>query len=158
MNHRPFKFAFDVAMSGRLGIDVDTGTLTPEELAITRQAVALYESELRDVVQFGELYRLESPYEGNRASLVYVAQDKAKAVAFAWQLADDDASGRKPLMVAGLAPDRTYLLKEVNPTPGVASRLPGNGQAFTGAQLMSKGVALGFEKQFDSVTIEFVAN
>jgi alpha-galactosidase len=79
-------------------------------------------------------------------------------VAFAWQLADDAASGRKPLTVAGLAPDRTYLLKEVNLKPGMTSRLPENGQTFTGAHLMSKGIALGFEKQFDSAMIELIAN
>ncbi|MBV9998313.1 MAG: alpha-galactosidase [Verrucomicrobia bacterium] len=157
MNSRPFKFAFDVAMSGRLGMDVDTGTLTAEESVITRQAVALYKSELRDVVQFGDLYRLESPYEGSRASLDYVTQDKAKAVAFAWQLEDDVASAGKPFRVTGLKPDFSYVVKEVNLKPGVTSRLPANGQAFTGAELMREGITLGFEKRFDSATIEFTA-
>lgn len=158
MGHRPFKFAFDVAMSGRLGMDVVTGTLTAQELAITRQAVSLYKSELRDVVQFGDLYRLESPYEGSRASLDYVTRDKAKAVAFAWQLEDDAASAKKPLAVAGLKPASRYLVKEVNLEPGTASRLPGNGQRFTGAQLMHEGIVLGFEKRFDSATIELIAD
>lgn len=157
MSNRPFKFAFDVAMSGRLGMDVDPRTLTAEESAITRQAVALYKSELRDVVQFGDLYRLESPYEGSRASLDYVTQDKAKAVAFAWQLEDDDASAGKPLRIAGLKPDFSYGVKEVNLKPGVTSRLPANGRTLTGAELMREGITLGFEKQFDSATIEFVA-
>jgi alpha-galactosidase len=158
MSNRPFKFAFDVAMSGRLGMDVDTGTLTPEESAVTRQAVSLYKSELREIVQFGDLYRLESPYEGSRASLEYVTQDKAKAVAFAWQLEDDAVSGTKPLTVLGLEPDVNYLVKEVNLKPGTASSLPGDGRTFTGAQLMREGIALGFEKQFDSATIELFAN
>jgi alpha-galactosidase len=158
MSNRPFKFAFDVAMSGRLGMDVDPGTLTEEESAITRQAVALYKSELRNVVQLGDLYRLESPYEGSRASLDYVTQDKAKAVAFAWQLEDAAASSKQPLTVAGLNPDFVYLVKEVNLKPGTTSRMPSNGQTFTGAQLMREGIALGLEKQFDSAAIELIAD
>ena len=38
--NRPLKFAFDVAMSARLGLDLDLSKLTPEELAFAKAAVA----------------------------------------------------------------------------------------------------------------------
>lgn len=148
---RSLKFAFDVAMSQRLGMDLDPTGLSEEERAITRQANELYITRLRDTVQFGELYRLESPHEGKRASQVYVKD--GKAVAFAWQIEDDAESGKRPLKLAGLDPQKTYRVEEVNVKPGTTSKLEANGKELTGEQLMQDGLALPFVKKFDSAVL-----
>ena len=47
--NRPLKFAFDVAMSGRMGMDVDLGKFSPEERKFTASAIATYKG-IREVV------------------------------------------------------------------------------------------------------------
>ena len=65
MGNRPLKFALDVAMSGDLGFDVDLAKTTPEDRQAMANAIKLYKEELREVVGQGDLYRLESPYDGH---------------------------------------------------------------------------------------------
>ncbi|RYG65146.1 melibiase, partial [bacterium] len=97
---RPLKFAFDVAMSARLGMDIDVSKLSAEDKEFSRNALITYKS-FRDIVQMGDLYRLESPYTSARASQVSVAPDKSRAVLFAWQLKDGSTSN---LILQGLDP------------------------------------------------------
>ena len=57
----PLKFRTDVAMSGRLGMEMQPKDMTEAEKAQCRKAIAEYK-EIRPIVQFGDLYRLVSPY------------------------------------------------------------------------------------------------
>ena len=86
MGQRPMKFALDVALSGALGVDLDLRKLSPEERKTLAAGVALYrEKDLRELVSQGDLYRLESPYDGPRAALSYVSPDCSRAVLFVYQ-------------------------------------------------------------------------
>ena len=62
---RPMEFACAVALSGRFGLDLDLDSLSEEELAVCRRAVALAR-RTQDLVQQGELVRLVSPGRGRR--------------------------------------------------------------------------------------------
>src|SRR5262249_2452278 len=68
MGKRPLKFSLDVAMSGALGVDMDVSKLSLDERRTIADAVKLYKNEIREVVSQGDLYRLESPYDGKRAA------------------------------------------------------------------------------------------
>ena len=57
----PLKFRFDVAMSGRLGMEMQPKHMTEEEKELSRKAIADYKT-IRPIVQHGDLYRLISPY------------------------------------------------------------------------------------------------
>jgi alpha-galactosidase len=93
----PIKFRCDVAMSGRLGMELQPAHMTDEERAQCTVAFADYK-ELRELIQLGNLYRLVSPYslpcgEGRGevaaqriASLMYVNDAKDQAVLFAYGL------------------------------------------------------------------------
>ena len=59
----PVKFRADVAMSGRLGLELQPKNMTDEEKAIVKNAIADYK-KIRPIVQFGDIYRLVSPYDG----------------------------------------------------------------------------------------------
>ena len=52
----PIKYRIDVAMSGRLGMEIQPKNMTDEEKALCRKAIAEYK-QIRPVVQFGDLYR-----------------------------------------------------------------------------------------------------
>ncbi len=151
--NRPLKFAFDVAMSARLGMDMDTAHLSAEDKAFARGAIAAYKS-IRDVVQLGDLYRLESPYDGARASQMNVAPDKSHAVVFAWQTSDGSASR---LALQGLDATKRYRVQEINMKAGQTSQIAENGQVLDGATLAKSGLTLSLQKQFNSAIIELHA-
>ena len=82
----PIKFRFDVASMCRLGMEMVPAKLNPAEREYAQRAIAEYK-KIRPVVQQGDLYRLISPYEGdnNLTSLMYVSENKEKAVLFAYR-------------------------------------------------------------------------
>ena len=66
-NHTVFrttamKYRIDVAMSGRLGMEIQPKNMTDDEKNLCRKAIAEYK-QIRPIVQFGDLYRLVSPYD-----------------------------------------------------------------------------------------------
>ena len=56
----PLKFRFDIACSERLGMELQPAHMTEEEKAFAREAIASFK-EYRDLVFYGDLYRLSSP-------------------------------------------------------------------------------------------------
>ena len=154
MGKRPIKFALDVGLSGALGLDMDVGKLTPEERQATAAAVALYKQRLRDIVQQGDLYRLESPYDQPRAALDYVAPDRSSAVLFVYQV---KTGGTEPVKPQGLDPQRRYRVREVNLPAGTASQLAKHDQVFDGATLMREGLVPPCHQPYESAVIELTA-
>lgn len=154
MGKRPQKFAVDVAMSGALGVDMDIRKLSAADRNALAASIALYKSSIRDIVEQGDLYRLESPYENPRAALDYVSPDRTHAVLFVYQLEKSPAKIIKPL---GLDPQRAYRVKEVNLPTGAKSQLAKDGSVIDGATLMRDGITPPSTKQFDSSVIEFTA-
>ncbi len=74
----PLKYRIDVAMSGRLGMEIQPKNMTGEEKELCRKAIADYKM-IRPVVQLGDIYRLLSPYDRlGAASLMYVAPEKRR--------------------------------------------------------------------------------
>ena len=134
----PLKYRIDVAMSGRLGFELQPSTLSEEEREICRNAVADYK-RIRQTVQCGDLYRLVSPYDDKGvASLLYASQDKKEAVFFWWRTLY--FRGQHPAMVPleGLDPDKLYKICELNKVPGEpVSEL--DGKTVSGRYLMSTG-------------------
>ncbi|HEX3100207.1 MAG TPA: alpha-galactosidase [Pyrinomonadaceae bacterium] len=154
MGKRPLKFAIDVAMSGALGVDMDVRKLSPDNLQFLSNSIALYKSEIRDVVEQGDLYRLESPYDSPRAALDYVSADKSRAVLFVYQLQDGET---KVVKLRGLDPQKKYLVQEVNwETPTAAHKRQTFYGDIDGATLMRDGFTPPAYKQFDSAVIELV--
>jgi len=153
MGGRPLKFTCDVAMSGALGVDMDLRKLPPDQVQQLARTIALYKQEIREVVEQGDLFRLESPYDHPRAALDYVSADLSQAVLFVYQLADADAQPVKP---RGLDPQRNYRVREVNLSAGQKSNLSADGQSKTGAQWMQDGIVPPCHRQFESAVIEFI--
>jgi alpha-galactosidase len=152
--NRPLKFTLDVAMSDDLGFDVDLAKTKLEERQQMADAIKLYKEDLREVVGQGDLYRLESPYDGIRSCLDYVSADKSKAVLFVYQLKSASA---KPVRVQGLDPQRQYTILEVNLVGGAQSQMPSNGQAIDGKKIMHDGLVPPCNAEFDSAIVELEA-
>jgi alpha-galactosidase len=147
--HRPMHFACAVAMSARFGMDLDLVKLSPEDQAVCAGAIRAYK-KIRDVTLLGDLYRLEDPHQGIRGALNFVAEDRARAVVFVFQLKDGPSL---PVRPQGLDPEKHYSIHELNPAPGRAA-LAQEGRGFTGAALMRDGIPPSCAKALEACVIE----
>lgn len=141
--HLPLKFRFDVAMSGRLGMEMQPSDLSDSEREFAKRAIADYKT-IRPIVQLGDLYRLVSPYSDSHvASLMYVSEAKDKAAFFWWKMAHfiDDHLPR--IRLAGLDPQRMYTIHEL--TRIDEQPLGCEGKQYSGAYLMEHGLDLPSE-------------
>ncbi|MDR2057768.1 MAG: alpha-galactosidase [Dysgonamonadaceae bacterium] len=148
----PIKFRFDVAMSGRLGMELQPGDIAGEDRIFARQAVENYK-KIRSVVQLGDLYRIHSPYsEEAWATLAYVSKDKKESVLFAYSLKPHERTKYLEIKLKGLDASKKYKLVELNAFNGHSS-FDGNENVFTGEFLMKTGIYLNINRQYDSAVI-----
>lgn len=135
-NVTSLKFRFDVACSGRLGMELQPKSLTVEERALADRCIKSYKG-YRDLVFGGDLYRLASPYDGDFYALMYVSPDKRRAVLFCYCLRFQNHSiGSHVFRLQGLDPALTYKITEQNVDK---SCWWGNGRSFEGSFLAGGG-------------------
>jgi alpha-galactosidase len=140
-NH-PLDFKFDVSMSGVLGVGYDLTKWTEEEKAIAKDRITRYK-EIRKTVQFGNHYRLVSPYESNRSVLQYVNNEKTESVVFVYNLAEypnnaiPETKRSKEIQLRGLIADAWYKIEDIE-------------TIFTGQSLMEKGIEFPLPGAFKS--------
>ena len=152
----PLKYRFDVAMSGRLGIELHPGDMTAEELAFAKQCIADYK-RIRPVVQQGDLYRLVSPYGGTHAALMYVNEDATRSVIFVYGVARNDLRNfSAPIPVRGLSGKKRYGIREINVANG-KTHSPAVETAVSGVEMMAMGIPLKLSGDYDSAVFELVA-
>ncbi len=138
---QPLKFRTDVAMMDKLGYDIKVNSLTPQELQFSSQAVSTYK-KINDVVWFGDLYRLVSPYEENRAVLMYVNEKKTRAILYNYMLTARYKEMFGRVRLQGLDPNKRYRLREINLFPDTKSTQPDNEKVLSGEYLMTTGLNL----------------
>jgi len=107
------EYTFDVAMSGLLGIGNNLSTWDEKDMKLAKSKIAEYKS-IRNLVQQGDLYRLKSPFEGNKVSFEYVSSDTSTAVILCYNLGDMmegstlETRSSKQLLLKGLDPKAFY--------------------------------------------------
>ncbi len=143
----PMKYRIDVAMSGRLGLEMQPKHMTPFEKQLCKDAIAAYK-KIRPVVQLGDQYRLHSPYDGDGvAALMYVDEPRDKAVFF-WYKTEDFHNHHYPrVTMDGLDPEKMYRVTELNRIDNAP--LDCEGKTFSGAWLMANGIDLPYRHQVD---------
>lgn len=150
----PLKFRFDVAMSGRLGMEIQPKDMSESDKAFAVRAIDSYK-QIRPIVQFGDLYRLVSPHEKKSiASLMYVSPQKNEAVLFAYKISHFLNSNTPSVKLNGLNPDKTYRITDLTPTD---SNKPNslNGKEIRGKVLMDKGLNLrsALDSEYASIAL-----
>ena len=151
-NHTVFrttamKYRIDVAMSGRLGMEIQPKNMTEEEKALCRNAIAEYK-QIRPIVQFGNIYRLLSPYEKKGlASMMYVTDQKDKAVWYWWKTESFQNEHLPRVRMAGLDANRMYKVHELNRID--LKPLDCEGKSYSGAYLMSHGLDVPYRNEVD---------
>lgn len=147
----PLKFRFDVAMSGRLGLELQPKHLNEEEWDFARTAIESYK-KIRPIVQFGDLYRLKNPEDGTGwSSHQYVSKDGKESVFFAYSLKYHGRTTFFQTRLKGLDPEKQYRVTELNKNEWPT--FYGDGQIFPGDYLMNEGISLGIGNNFDSTVL-----
>jgi len=154
------KFKTDVAMMGKMGYDIQINELTEKELKFSQDAIVNYK-RLSDIIWHGDLYRLISPYEENRAVLMYVNNTRSKAVLFAYTLNSRYGEAFNRVRLQGLDPAKTYKIQEINPSTDGRRPGPADGSdrsrpviTYTGDYLMKVGLPVGSATPLTSAVFE----
>lgn len=136
----PLETRGHVAMTGNFGYELDLTKLTSEEKEMVKEQVKLYK-EIRETIQFGELYRIFNPFEGNEAAWNFVSKDKSEFIATYVRVLSVPAAPIRTIKFKGLNPDYDY--KEVS-----------TGEIFGGDELMNAGITIERIKQ-DFLSIQW---
>lgn len=136
----PLETRGHVAMTGNFGYELDLTKLTSEEKEMVKEQVKLYK-EIRETIQFGELYRIFNPFEGNEAAWNFVSKDKSEFIATYVRVLSVPAAPIRTIKFKGLNSDYDY--KEVS-----------TGEIFGGDELMNAGITIERIKQ-DFLSIQW---
>lgn len=162
-----------VAMAGTFGYELDFNKLNPLELAEIKEQIEWYK-KIRSTVQFGDLFRLESPWTAKAAAEAsrysaweHISKDKkAAVVTVAWTYAEGNPEVAN-VRLQGLEEDALYTFKSLMPKsvqamlasmgfalPDFAFQgVPDGAKAF-GSELMNAGLRLvGFPQYGGSITM-----
>ncbi|WP_418214747.1 alpha-galactosidase [Bacteroides difficilis] len=151
----PLKFRFDVAMSGRLGMEIQPNTMSDGEKEFSKHAIATYK-EIRPVVQFGDLYRLISPFDKlGVASLMYCTPEKDRAVFFAYKIEHYMNQVLPRFRMAGLDANKNYRIRELN-LPQGENPCYLHDKVVAGSILMSTGMEVPLGSEYASRVFELI--
>jgi alpha-galactosidase len=99
----------NVAMSGNLGYELDLTKLTEEEKEIVKQQVSEYK-KIRSLIQFGDFFRLLSPFEGNDTAWLFTNREKTEAIVYYFRVLAEPAVPLTVLRVKGLDLNKKYQI------------------------------------------------
>ena len=106
-------FRFNIAMQGALGIGGNLINYTDSDIEICRKNIAFYK-EIRDLVQFGNLYRIMDIDEDEILVNQYVNDEKTKSVCFIAANGTRFFKKKVPLFFNGLAENKRYAFDFCN--------------------------------------------
>ncbi|CAM4348184.1 alpha-galactosidase [Paenibacillus phoenicis] len=124
----PLTFRGDVAMSGNFGYELDLTRFTEEEKETAKRQIALYK-KIRGLVQQGDLYRLQSPFEGNETAWMFVSPDQSEALLFYFRVLAEPNGPLRSVKLQGLDPAKDY-------------EVVGSGEVYGGDRLMNAGLSM----------------
>ena len=124
----PLTFRGDVAMSGNFGYELDLTRFTEEEKETAKRQIAIYK-EIRGLVQQGDLYRLQSPFEGNETAWMFVSPDQNEALLFYFRVLAEPNGPLRSVKLQGLDPAKDY-------------EVAGSSEVYGGDRLMNAGLSM----------------
>ena len=143
----PLKFRCDVAMSGRLGIELQPKHMNDQEREQVMTCFRDYK-ELRNTVQTGDLYRLVSPYDRKGVAAIMYNGDEG-AVLFIYKTDNYYNQPIPRFRMVGLDANKTYTITEKNIRVG-QEPCSLNGKKFTGKFLMEVGIEVPLWEDYAS--------
>ena len=105
----PIATRANVAHFGTFGYELDLNKLTDEERAQVREQIA-FMKEYRAVLQFGDFYRLLSPFEGSFTAWMVVSPDQKTALVGWYKTLNEVNGPYHRVRLQGLNPDLDYTV------------------------------------------------
>ena len=111
-NHQVFRTTplhtrANVAYFGTFGYELDLGRLSDDEICEIKKQVA-FMKKYRKILQFGDFYRLKSPFEENEAAWMVVSQDRNIAIVGWYRVLNGVNMPYSRIRLQGLKPDTLY--------------------------------------------------
>jgi len=98
-----------VAMAGNFGYELDITQLNENEKDEIKYQIKLYK-QIRETIQFGDTFRLLSPFESNEVAWMNISKDKCEIVASYIKQYAEPNKWNKPLKLIGLEEDAKYKI------------------------------------------------
>ncbi len=105
----PLSTRANVAYFGTFGYELDLNQLSPEERDEIRKQID-FMKKYRQLIQFGDFYRLLSPYSSNFAAWMTVSPDKHTALVGWYKILNEVNGPYRRVKLQGLAPDIDYVI------------------------------------------------
>ena len=138
----PLETRGNVAMAGNFGYELDLTKLTDEEKEIVKAQIEEYK-QIRELVQFGDLYRIFNPFEGNESAWNIVSKDQEEMVSTYVKVLSLPGAPLRTIKFKGLNPEFKYMNLETE-------------EVFGGDELMNVGLTIPRVKQdFHSMKWKF---
>ncbi len=109
----PLHTRANVAYFGTFGYELDLNKLSQEEQAAIKEQIA-FMKEYRELLQFGDFYRLSSPFEGNVTIWMTVSSDKKTAVVGWYRVLNGVNQSYTRVRLRGLEPSFRYKVQGAN--------------------------------------------
>ncbi len=103
----PLKTRSNIAHLGATGYELDTSRYTDEDRQVVCEQVVEYK-QYEDLILGGDLYRIDSPFEGNYFSEIVVAKDKSEAMLTVYRRLAAPNPEAYRITLQGLDPNKTY--------------------------------------------------
>ena len=115
--------------------------VSDETMQEMREQVAL-RKKIEDVVNFGDMYRLDSPFEKDYSSIEFLSEDKSRVVLFHCCVLGHRNGPHYFVKLQDLEPDATYVCEET-------------GVEYSGSVLCNHGVMFMHRQDFESHLYNF---
>jgi alpha-galactosidase len=123
----------NVAFFGAFGYELDLNSITKGEQDRVVEQIK-FMKENRKTLQFGDFYRLRSPYKGEKTTWISVSKDKNNAVVGDYTRLIIANNGFDRVKLKGLDPEKAYRVEASCPIQNTISK---------GDELMNSGLIFG---------------
>jgi len=103
----PLETRYNVAAFGLLGYELDCTKLTRFERKTIKRQIDYYKT-YRSLFQYGDFYRIKSPFEENVCIWMVVNSEKSEAILGYYQILSKPNPGYEKMKTLGLSENKTY--------------------------------------------------
>ncbi len=138
----PIDIRAHVAMSANMGFELDLTKISDEERGKIKAYVSEYK-KLRKLIQFGNFYRLISPFEGNESAWMIIDEEQDEFLLYHFKIFERPNSKGIRIKLKGISTDKNY-------------RLEGTNEIYGGDELLYEGITIPHAfGDFQSVLMHF---
>lgn len=116
----------NVAYFGTFGYELDLNELSDDEFELVKKQIE-FMKENRELIQFGDFYRLRSPFENDQCAWMVVSEDKTKAIVGFYCMRSNVNTLPGFLKLAGIDENKKYKME---------------GKLYFGDELMNMGLSV----------------